>query len=274
MEEIPELRITRVPMPDWVKRPLAEVGPDQLGGQLEWHFATPWLFRALASPQTFEPVLAAPDHDDPHEQRRAYWAGLLYLLTYRLGWARTAQGITWWIKAGYPDEDPTLRLVKKVWTNDGGMHVLQAWLASACDAPLISDFEDACGYQPLPARRVPAMPPKHVGANLISGTPESLGPSQLHLEDGGHLHGGFDNSGGAMFLRTSSKQGKAVLFAESMVGWYGALVAHGNKLPSLGDRSWHVDVIVKPVGHLGTYRRSRASGIWFTGKHSVHLRGT
>jgi len=44
-------------------------------------------------------------------------------------------------------------------------------------------------------------------------------------------------------------------------------------LPDLGERSWHVDVFAKPAGWLGTFRRSRETGLWFQGKHSIHIKG-
>jgi hypothetical protein len=34
-----------------------------------------------------------------------------------------------------------------------------------------------------------------------------------------------------------------------------------------------VHVTVAPLGFLGTYRQSRVTGRWFTGKHSTHMLG-
>ena len=59
-----------------------------------------------------------------------------------------------------------------------------------------------------------------------------------------------------------------------MIGWYRALAEMGARLPHLEERSWHVDIVVKPVGSLGTYRQSRATGLWFSGPHRLHLVGT
>ena len=41
----------------------------------------------------------------------------------------------------------------------------------------------------------------------------------------------------------------------------------------LGDRSWYVDVIAKPVGWFVTFRQSRLTKFWFQGKHSIHEAG-
>jgi hypothetical protein len=94
-ESVP-LTIRRVSMPDWPKRPLNDERGvfAALGEQPEWGFATPWLFRALTSPLTNEPILAAPrtslDHDDPTPL--AYWSSLLAMLVYSFGWARPDRG--------------------------------------------------------------------------------------------------------------------------------------------------------------------------------------
>jgi len=275
----PDLRITRVPMPDWVLRPITTAGPDELGGQLEWHFATPWLFRALASPETYESVLAATGPQDPHEQRRAYWTGALYLMLYRLGWADPARGLAWWASAGYPDDydDLTLRLMKKVWVNDGRIELLRTWL-DLQQRPFLTEFAELCGYAHAPGRDSPPAAAA-VPANVAALYGDPLGPAHLHLEPAGqHIQGPFYGGGESarppLFLRADERQRRAVLVVDSMMGWYGALMSYGKTLPDLGDRSWHVDVFVTSVGHLGRYRRSRTSGIWFTGQHSVHLAGT
>lgn len=38
-------------------------------------------------------------------------------------------------------------------------------------------------------------------------------------------------------------------------------------------RYWQVDVFDRQVGYLGRYRQSRETGLWFTGRHSVHMWG-
>jgi hypothetical protein len=36
---------------------------------------------------------------------------------------------------------------------------------------------------------------------------------------------------------------------------------------------WTVDVVVEPWGWLGTFRRSPVTGLWYQGRHGVHLAG-
>lgn len=259
-------------MPAWVLRRTEQVDNGALGGQVEWHFATPWLFRALASPTTGEPVLAAPGPDDPHEQRRAYWAGILYLLLFRLGWSDPARGLDWWQGQGFPDSDPqdrTLRLIKKVWVNDGRIDLLRAWLQLQ-QRPFMPEMTALPGYRQKDIDDEPRS--AHIAADT-SIYENVLGPAQLHLEHGGyHLTAPLE-AGDGLLLRTNRSQRRAVLTVDSLTGWYSALAAHGSELPDLGLTSWHIDVFARPVGHLGTYRRSRQTGLWFTGKHSVHAAG-
>ena len=61
---------------------------------------------------------------------------------------------------------------------------------------------------------------------------------------------------------------------ENMIGWYHELSNVEGYLPTLKNQSWYVDVFVKPVGWLGTFRRSRATGLWFSGQHRFHTPGT
>ncbi len=65
----------------------------------------------------------------------------------------------------------------------------------------------------------------------------------------------------------------AVLIVNSIGCWKHDLRNAGDKLPDIGDRSWHVDMFDRQTGYLGLFRRSRITGLWFQGKHSVHLKG-
>lgn len=38
-------------------------------------------------------------------------------------------------------------------------------------------------------------------------------------------------------------------------------------------RSWRVHLTIAPIGFVGTFRNSSASGRWFTGQHKAHALG-
>lgn len=244
--------------------------PCALGGQAEWCFAIPWAYRALASPSTGEPMLAAPAESDPHEQRRAYWTSLLHMLCFRLGWASPERGLAWWEKAGFPVADATLALVATTWLPDGRLPLLRDWLA-ARDAVCMPGIVDPAYCQMHPdADREPRPEPR----------PDAWdSPGGLHLEyQGGHVAGPLmtgECSRGhpPTLLAGSPSSRRAVLTTPCMLGWYAVLAELGAALPGLGQSSWRVEVYVQPVGHLGTFRRSRDTGAWFTGRHSVHVAG-
>jgi hypothetical protein len=68
--------------------------------------------------------------------------------------------------------------------------------------------------------------------------------------------------------------GAAVLVLDGYSNWYSVLHQHGLDLPARPDHEqWRVDVVVKPIGWMGTYRRSRLTGRWFAGPHSLHKWG-
>ncbi len=61
---------------------------------------------------------------------------------------------------------------------------------------------------------------------------------------------------------------------DSMTGWYRALAEDAATLPGdEADRSWDVEVVVRPVGSLGTFRRSSSTGLWYAGRHRNHVVG-
>jgi hypothetical protein len=64
------------------------------------------------------------------------------------------------------------------------------------------------------------------------------------------------------------------LIVDDHVGWYRQLTTLGAQLPDLGNRSWHVDVVVRTIGFMGTYRHSRRTGLWFNGPHRLHEIGS
>jgi hypothetical protein len=73
-------------------------------------------------------------------------------------------------------------------------------------------------------------------------------------------------------LRAWAGPARAALVCEAYEGWYHALRTCGLTQTRHGS-SWRVDVFVKPLGWLGTYRLSRQTGVWFSGQHRWHELG-
>lgn len=54
-------------------------------------------------------------------------------------------------------------------------------------------------------------------------------------------------------------------------GWYSQLLTSPRAWK--GSHDVRMDVIVRPLGWLGTYRKSRVTGLWFRGRHRWHMLG-
>lgn len=270
----PALRIDRQSAPAWVY----QVDDDDmewadhcLGGQKEWCWAVPWVFQVLAAPRAYGrmPVWPPRPREADHVPGAGYWNALLYMLTYSFGWSRPDKGLDWWVQEGKPQEDLRLRLLAQVWDRDGHLDWFLAWLVGSPpgqDSPLAPScvqFDD----QPLPVDDA------WVRRQAQDHEPNLwVHPQGLHL--GGHHWTALeDPPHGSRMTVVSVIHRRATFVAPSMRGWYGALMDARQYLPQADTRDWKVDVIVRPVGWLGTYRRSWSTGLWFAGKHRFHAVG-
>lgn len=276
--------VTRVPAPDWVQLgpSFATLGitPDPFGEEVTWAFAHRWVFRILASPQSGEPMLEAPKVGDDFFDGGAfaYWSALLNLLIYSFGWPRPDRGLRWWCDAGKPLTDPRLQLISEVWGSDGQLDWFAAWLWGTHQVVQTQLFEEVLGYRhdgiPVSVDREWIKGQALAADSAGIPAPVSMGGyDPMHLWP--HAKGPLEvKRGELLWLPSEQSYRHATLLLDSMSGWYRALATVGGGLPSLaGGHSWYVDVIVKPVGWLGTFRRSGQTGLWFSGQHRYHLRG-
>jgi hypothetical protein len=256
-----------------------------LAGQKEWWTNVPRLHRVLANPRGNETFCATPPNDAPHEDFLAYWLPALYLFIYSFGWTRPDLGIKWWFENGRPLEDHRMDLLRLVWDRNNQLDLLAAWLWSEPDR--LSEFRARmsalCGVS-IPTLVEPVDPGREWWANFherfknpyedadhaaMTHDPFHGGPDPLHLSI--HVTAALENPRNQpLLLRSDRASRRAVLVAGEMRGWYALLTSATTGLPDLGDRSWRVEVFCKPVGWLGTYRRSRKTGIWFSGRHRYH----
>ena len=110
-----------------------------------------------------------------------------------------------------------------------------------------------------------------VGERATKGSP--FGNDPLHLKD----HIAFltePNPHGIELSLDPNGESRGTLIAPTLAGWYAYLRdCEALQRPHPTGRSWRIDVVVKPVGWLGTYRQSRDTGRWFAGPHSLHVVG-
>jgi hypothetical protein len=269
-----DMRIERVGVPRWVTE--SDYDDEKMsllfGDDLPWSFAIPWVHRALASPLTHEPMLAAPRPGDDFAGAFGYWSSLLHLLVYSFGWSRPDRGLRWWYDAGQPIEDERLSLVSRVWGNDGHLDLLaaQLWTRPSDFLVELTDYRSGDESVPIDERWLDQV--REQAAAFDGPKPFTGDPDPLHLP--GHLAGPINAlHGEAILLTSEAKQRRGVLLVDSPSGWYRALVEQGATLPDVGERSWRVDVVVRSVGWLGAYRRSRVTNLWFAGKHRYHVVG-
>lgn len=266
-------------MPRWISDSSAEDSASAaLGSDLPWSFAVPWVHRVLASPFTRERILQKPQRGDVFSSGAlAYWSSLLHLLVYSFGWTRPDGGLRWWYEAGKPVDDPRFQLVAQIWDADGQLDLFAAWLWTTQNMgtePLVAMTGFHGAGEPVFVERQWLQDAERRTDALDVPCPYagSGGSDPLHL--GHHLEGPLaQTSGSPHLMRSRRAEGKAILMVDSMSGWYRALVEQGGTLPDIGDRSWHVDVVVHPVGWMGTFRQSRTTGIWFSGRHRHHVFG-
>jgi hypothetical protein len=242
------------------------------GVQIDWNWGLPGAFQALAEPRSGATL---PSWTDEHGYgASSYWFTLHYLLMYRLGWRMPGVGLARWLSDRTKTDDPVLQLVAEVWGRDGFLLDYIAWAlteqaALRADRPdstspertapaALGQIDDDLRFEILQARR-------REGNLLRDG-------DSLHLRDHGLGPLNETDSVGRLFA-VDPESRSAHFESDRAEGWYRTLDVETSGLPDLGNRSWHVDVHVRGLGHLGTYRKSRQTGIWFTGKHSVHILG-
>ncbi|TFD32125.1 hypothetical protein E3T34_09235 [Cryobacterium sp. TMT1-62] len=245
------------------------------GGQSEWFWGVPGVFQALAAPLSLQRVPAAPDVRDVHEQALGYWAALHYLLLHRLGWAHPDRGLRWWYDEGKPVEDPTLSLISEVWDRDGNLDAYLGWLLKGRPVFLNADGPESATW---PADLEPLAPHWERWVREVEAAAELTGSEYfqggwdpLHLTGHSGECGVPDPTSTISVISRIDR--RASFLTNTMDAWHFDLEKQAKKLPDIGQRSWRVDVIVRPVGFLGTYRRSSVTGLWFTGRHQIHAAG-
>ena len=213
-----------------------------------------------------------------HAYRIAWWAPLLHLLLYGLGWPRPDQGLQRWDRLGRPNSDPILTTVERWWGSE--LEGFLAWCAVSGTAfsQIVNLARTAAGTQnAISASRLLATDLDVTKSSewlaTWGGGGDSLHLSTHVVTPASELRG--DPLSSVQFLVPQATESRrATLLLDGYAGWYRNLSERGSQLPARPDgRYWQVDVIVRQLGWLGTYRQSRESGRWFSGRHRWHQLG-
>jgi hypothetical protein len=280
--------VSRNPAVAWSSKPYSPAAAGESG---PWgaHLGRAW--GAAADPAGEHPAPPTPVlMDDPeadlgshHAELLAYWGPMLHLLVFGLGWTRPDLGLQRWHEMGQPTEHPILAVASRWW----GPFIpdVLAWAGN-------SDRLASAGVHLTPGGMQLAPGGAHLGPG--SGrSPSSAkvddrwlevrrsdphwqrlwsGGDPMHLAD--HVGPPAEENSGApgRLLVGSHEDGRAAVLCDEYRGWHHAL-SHCGLTQTRHGRSWRVDVIVRPLGWLGTYRLSRETGVWFSGRHRWHRLG-
>jgi hypothetical protein len=274
-------------------------------GQFEWVWAVPLPYRVLVDPRGASAMPASPRDALTADrygnirgalaQGLGYFACLQSFLTYSFGWTRHDQGIRAWHEAGRPTEDPRLALIDAVWGDDRMLLRYAAWSTDAASGrgeswlgePLHRFMDTPADLTPMAQDGAWEEIVRRERDTAIADDP-STSPWGMHLGLGSHIGapaawGGTPNMATdgpatpawrARLIGADPVRRRATYVSDRVYGWYAGLAALGGGLADApGASSWRVDVLVKPYGFLGTYRRSRTTGLWFAGRHRHHMMG-
>ncbi len=253
-------------------------GDSILVGDPRWCFLIPRLHAALAS-GTADVVFPKLADDVPTAPVCAFWETAYYMLRHLLRWTDPGLGLRWWWLARMPHlDDERLRLLKTIWASDRDFPLFMAWCWTSAPRGWKGEatFEDRRSFESFGSEPLARVVARRFKENVARGTGlhpfAGEGYNPLHL---GHSceFNGYQEPPLYELFRADERGRNAVLMLDRAIHWPQALAIAGATLPDLGDRSWHVHVVVKPMGWLGVFRRSRVTGLWFQGRHSVHMAG-
>ena len=221
--------------------------------------------RPLPEPESPSELLAA------HGPWIAYWAPLLHLTTFGLGWTTPDIGLWKWGELGRPTEDSVLATIAQRYGND--VELMTAWLCEVGPHLRHSAFEDQTwrsvkipaklASRNLEVKRLPFYQAVFTGG----GDPQHL-VAHIREYEAGHekptaLPVSISLGGEAVDYLLIGEEYRTLLSA-----------LHSGIVPAATHgRSARVALMCPSVGWLGTYRKSRTTGLWFRGRHRWHLLG-
>ena len=256
-----------------------------MGDQGPWirHVAAAW--QAAATDAADRPTPVRPGLDAELDERIAYWAPLLHLLVFGLGWTRPDLGLAQWLERRRPLDEPILRVVDRWWGQEGVLDFL-AWAASngGVSFRLEPNLDFHSVAHPPQDRRFPDTPE----LERRRTTPDwqrtwGGGSDSMHLTHhiGSPLVFADDHNPTYLDERwVDDKDPHAIprfwIVNDAYAGWYADFFHYfpsSSQSRGPNGRSVRVDIFVKPVGWLGEFRQHRKTRLWFRGRASVHVWG-
>lgn len=206
------------------------------------------------------------------EEACAVWETLHYFLTALLGWNSPGHGLAWWYSAGKPLESTHWKIISDIWDCHHQLDYYAAWAWTPGQSFLSEDdispsklaklslYNNEQWWSDFKRR-----------ARMLRNDPFYGGSNPLHLGHSASV--GWDKLKSKPQLYTHPAERRAVLVTNDFSEWLSTLRWANGELPSLGERSWYIEVFDRQYGYLGKFRRSRVTGQSFIGKHSEHLAG-
>ena len=256
------------PPPPKLRRPIPAEwkshDPVLVGDSTPWSLGVGPMFHTLAGWDSTW-LMGKGAMKDEQWNAISYWTPLPHLALGPLGWSDPAVGSARWILMGMPKETPELSLLSSVWGSDALMyfsHPQMDWVT-----------HDSLGFE------------LRTSGRQISRIYEELGNAKV-FTDCGSLHmqvhlqwqlgvGNNEPAGDSrLYSSTEGSRPRFVLELEKMAGWHAQLYAAGDKLSAESSGTeLELMVVAPPVGPLGTFKRSRVTGLWHSGSHEAHLLG-
>lgn len=264
------------PSEDWTTGAAAD---EVFGDSGRWTRTLPLLWRMFAPGTGPLNPPRPPTPDDGWDSPAGfdYWNPLLHLVLGPLGWADPGLGAERWLAADLPVVCNATRVLWEWWGED--VRALSAMQDSrGTPGRAASEIEDALRIEPrtpqaLPGSLIKASPPSWI--SLMAG-----GDDPLHL--GAHAvaalvgRAGYDDQTRRFespSIAFDDEQGSGALVLPAYVGWYRQLHETGERLERQRGIGLRLDVVVRPIGWLGTYERSKTTGRWYACSHDTHLLG-
>lgn len=221
------------------------------GDSLEWAKYLPraWRICGDAVPDAYFPShLSLDDHLRWGSKGPAVFTAYLHLMRYRLGWNRPGRGFLTWTESGMHDREPVLDFMGLL--KGDGLSWLIGWLLG--NESKRDPSQPCSDFGPYPRL-------SDVGDSLhLAG--HSWGPSHFDARDT------FTEPRMQLLEPRSSWRGSTLL-SETYSGWWDQLMRPSSPMKAA------VDVVVKPIGWMGTYRISPVTGRAHATTEDVHVMG-